>query len=58
MDFSKLLHGYVKIYTWISLTCYLDLSKLLHAFVKVVTQICQSCSMFFSLFAKQNQAAV
>ena len=40
-NFSKLLHGFVKIYTWISLGCNIhfpnmDLSKLLHGFVKVV----------------------
>ena len=46
MDLSKLLYGFVKIYTWISLSCYADLSKLLNGFVKVVTQICQSFSMF------------
>ena len=34
------------------------LSKLLHGFVKVVMWICQSCSMYFSRFAKQNQAEV
>ena len=61
MDFSKLLHGVVKIDTWIALnfyrdlsklilSCYADLSKLLHGFVKVVTRICQSYSMFFLLF--------
>ena len=36
MDFSKFLHGFVKIDTGISLSCYLDLSKLLQGFVKVV----------------------
>ena len=36
MDFSKLLHGLVKIETLISLSCYLDLSKLLHVFLKVL----------------------
>ena len=29
---SKLLHGFVKKYKWISLSCYMDLSKLLHEF--------------------------
>ena len=64
-----MLHGFVKIDTWISLSScmglsklilsrYVDLSKLLHGFDKVVTQICQSCYMFFLLFAKQNQADV
>ena len=38
MDFSKLLHVFVKIDTWIS-SCY--------GFVKVATWICQSCSMYF-----------
>ena len=33
MDFSKLLHGFVKIDTWISLSCYMDLSKLMHGFL-------------------------
>ena len=56
MYFPKLLHGFVKIDTWISLSCYMDLSKLLHGFVKVVTWICLSCSMYFLPFAKKNQA--
>ena len=38
-DFSKLLHGFVKIYTWISQSCYMDLSKFLYGFLKVVTWI-------------------
>ena len=57
MDFYKLLHGFVKIYkwispgcyihgfdnidTWISLTCYMDLSKFIYGFLEVVTWICQ-----------------
>ena len=36
----------------------MDFSKLLYAFTKVVTCRCRSCSMFFSPFAKQNQAEV
>ena len=47
MYFSKLLNGFFKIDTWISLSCYMDLSKLLHGFVKVVSWICQSCFIFF-----------
>ena len=39
MDFFKLLHGFVKIDTLISLSCYVDLSKLLNVFVNFVTQI-------------------
>ena len=39
MDFFKLLHGFVKIDTWICLSCYVDLSKLLNVFVNFVTQI-------------------
>ena len=58
MYFTKLLNGFFKIDTWISLSCYMDLSKLLHGFVKVVSWICQSCFIFFSPFAKQNQAEV
>ena len=48
MDFFKLLHGFVKIDTWISLSCYVDLSKLLNVFVNFVTQIfrCASISWF------------
>ena len=46
MDFSKLLHGSVRIDAWISLSCYMDLSKLLYGFFKVVTRICQSCFMY------------
>ena len=33
IDFSKSLHGFVKIDTWISLICYLNLSKLIHGFL-------------------------
>ena len=36
MYFTKLLYGFVKIDTWISLNCYLHLSKLLYGFVKSV----------------------
>ena len=50
--------GFVRIVTWIFLSCYMDLSKLLHGFVKVVTWICQSCSIYYSTFAKQNEAEV
>ena len=46
MDFSELLHGFLKIDTWISLTCHMDLSKLMHGFLKFVIWICQSCSVF------------
>ena len=55
MIFSMLLNVFVKIDTWISLSCYVGLSKLLHGFVKVVTRICQSCDMFFSLFVKPKK---
>ena len=58
MEFSRLLHGFVKIDTKISLSCHMDLSKLLHGFALVVTRICLSCFMYFSPFAKQNQAEV
>ena len=37
MDFSKLLHWFVKIYTWLSLSCNMNFSKLLHGFFRVVT---------------------
>ena len=56
IDFFKLLYGFVKIDTWISLSCYVDLSNLLHGLVKVISWIC--FSLFFLLFAKQNQAEV
>ena len=39
MDLSKLVHGFVKVVTWIC---------------KVVTWSCQSCSMYFPPFAKQK----
>ena len=45
---SKLLQGLVKIYTWISPSCYMDLSKFIHRFVEVVTWICQSCAICIS----------
>ena len=35
MDFSKLLHGSVRIDAWISLSCYIDMSKMLNVFVEV-----------------------
>ena len=47
------LHGFVKIDKWISLSCYMDLSKLIQGFVKVATWIYQTC---FSPFAKKKQA--
>ena len=58
MEFSWLLHGFVKIDTKISLSCHMDLSKLLHGFALVVTRICPTVSVYFSPFAKQNQAEV
>ena len=64
MDFTKLLHGFVKNDTWIFLSCYMDLSKLLlplqlqlqllhwlkllHGFVKIGTLISLSCYMDLS----------
>ena len=45
MDFSKLVHGFVKV------AACMDMSKLLHGFVKVVLCISRP-------FAKQNQAEV
>ena len=36
---SKLWHWFVKIGTWISLSCYMDLSKLIHGFLLVVAWI-------------------
>ena len=61
VDWSKLLHGFVKndtcisqnyfgfveIDTWIYLCCYMDLSKLLYGFVKLVTWICPGCSIYY-----------
>ena len=44
----KLLHGFVKIDTWISLSCYMDFSKLLHGFFKVDSWISVSCYMELS----------
>ena len=32
MDFSTLLHGFVKVASWICYSCYVGLSKLLHVF--------------------------
>ena len=52
MDFSKFLHGFVNIDSWISLSFYMDLSKLLHGFVKVDTWIFQRCSLYSSPFAR------
>ena len=36
MVFSHLLQGFVKIETWISLSCYMDLSKLIHGFSELL----------------------
>ena len=36
LDFSKLLHGFVKIDTWNCQNQYMDFSKLLNTFGKVV----------------------
>ena len=37
MYFSKLLHGFVKIDKWITLSCYMDLSKVIHRFHWIFT---------------------
>ena len=56
MDLSKLLyvylllHGFVKIDTWISLSWYMDF--------KVAAWICQSCFMYFLLLVNWNQTQV
>ena len=39
MIFSKLLRRFVKIDSWISLSCYMDLLNLLHVFIKVAPYI-------------------
>ena len=55
MDFSKVLHGFVKFDTWISLSFYMDLwklkdgfSKLLQGFVKIETGKSLNCNMDLS----------
>ena len=40
--FPKVSYGFVKIYMWISFSCYMDLSKLLHGIVKVFLCISRS----------------
>ena len=55
MDFSKLSNGFVKIYTWIFPSWYIDLSKLLHGFVKIVTWIWRSFSMFPRLLPNKTK---
>ena len=44
MDFSKLLHEFVKNDIWNFLSCCMDLPKLLHGFVEVVVflALCQT----------------
>ena len=74
MDFSKLLldlskfrhiflqvvtHGFAKIDTWISFSCYMDFSKLIQGFLQVVTCICQvgtciSCPLPISIKFKDS----
>ena len=72
MDFSMLLPGFVKIDTWISLSCYMDYYKLLHRFVKIMhgfvevaAWICRCCYMdllklvySFLAICQTNQAEV
>ena len=51
MDFSKLLHGFVEIGAWISISVSMDLQKLvyeLYIFVKVTTWICYIYYLDFS----------
>ena len=61
IDFSKLLHGFVKnlymdFYKLLYKLLYMDLSKMLNGFViKVVSWIVQSCSMYFSAFANKTK---
>ena len=67
MDFFKLLNGFVKIFTWISLgcymdlskliigSCYVDLSKLLFGFVKVVKWIRQGVQCFSRPLPNKNK---
>ena len=69
LNFAQ-INGFVKVVTWIFLSCYMDLSKLIHEFLLVLTWICQSCHMdllkllhwfvkvvlcFFFPNAKENQ---
>ena len=38
MDFSKFMHGFLEIVTWICQTCYMDLFKLLHGLVLCISR--------------------
>ena len=46
---SKLSHGFVKIDTWISLSCDMDLSKLIHRYLLVVIWIFKRSSLSTAL---------
>ena len=49
MDFSKLLHGFVKIDTWIFLSVYTDLLEVTYGFLNVVQWIYQNFYNDFSI---------
>ena len=51
-ELSKMIHGFFWVVTWNCQNWYMDLLKLLRGFVPCI------CSMYFSPFAKQNQAEV
>ena len=46
MEFSKLLHGFVKIDEFVKIDIWISLKKL-HELIKVVTWNCQTCLMYF-----------
>ena len=55
MDF---FNGFVKVDTWVSLSCYMDLSKLLLGFVKVAISICRPLPNKTKLKFGQEASAV
>ena len=65
MDFSKLLHGFFKINTYISFPlpnqiklAKISLKWIVTWFVKVVIQICQNCCRHFSPSAEASRSLV
>ena len=56
--FDKLIHGflYMLLHEFVQIDTWTSLSYYMYVFDKVVRYICQSAPTYFSPFAKQNQA--
>ena len=51
LNFAQVV-GFVKVVTWILLSCYMDLSKLIFGFLLGFTWICQCCYMDLSMLLR------